>query len=109
VPDAFNKLKAGEPEMGFKLSDMARQADRVTIDGAMVRLAELMHVPKYPANTWTRKDDPVGILNYVNHESSLNNKMRRQASENASCDSECTKVPVPVPHSKWRKNINDEC
>jgi uncharacterized oxidoreductase len=49
--DAFNELKAGEPEMGFKLSDMARQADRVTIDGAMVRLAELMHVPKYPANT----------------------------------------------------------
>jgi hypothetical protein len=47
--------------MDLKLSDMARQADRVTIDGAMVRLAELMHVPKYSANTWTRKDGPVGI------------------------------------------------
>lgn len=49
--DAFNKLMAGEPEMGFKFSDMARQADRVTIDGAMVRLAEIMNIPKYPANT----------------------------------------------------------
>ena len=43
------RVAAGEPEVGYKFSDVGRQADRAALDGMMLGLANTMKVQKYPA------------------------------------------------------------
>jgi uncharacterized oxidoreductase len=43
------RVAAGEPEVGYKYSDVARAADRATLDDMMLSLATTMNVQKYPA------------------------------------------------------------
>lgn len=45
----MDRFEAGEEEIGFNFSEAARLADRATLDGMMVQLAENMQVEKYPA------------------------------------------------------------
>jgi uncharacterized oxidoreductase len=49
VAATMARVAAGEPEVGYKFSEVARLADRATSDASMVHLATTMHVPKYPA------------------------------------------------------------
>jgi uncharacterized oxidoreductase len=49
VNATMDRFEAGESEIGYNFSDSARLADRATLDGMMVQVAETMHVDKYPA------------------------------------------------------------
>ena len=45
----MERVAAGEPEVGYKFSDMARAADRDQSIAMMLQLASTMNVQKYPA------------------------------------------------------------
>lgn len=45
----MERIVAGEPEVGYKFSEVARKADRDTSDAMMSQVARTMNVQKYPA------------------------------------------------------------
>jgi uncharacterized oxidoreductase len=45
----MDRIAAGEMEVGYKFSEMARNADRATLDNMMNQLAATMHTTKFPA------------------------------------------------------------
>jgi uncharacterized oxidoreductase len=45
----MDRIAAGEMEVGYKFSEMARNADRATLDNTMNQLAATMHTTKFPA------------------------------------------------------------
>lgn len=49
VAATMDRFQTGETEVGFKMSEMARTADRVTLDDMMRKITAMMHVTKYPS------------------------------------------------------------
>lgn len=47
--ETMKRVVAGEPEVGYKFSDVGRKADRATLDSMMLGVAAHMNVQKYPA------------------------------------------------------------